>query len=199
MLVFRLLSTRKCSGNGGFFLPLSSPPTAGRGPEGRTQIVDECLLISEVDAWNIPIFIIRPVRHLADQIDHGGRTDFDGVPLLVLRLGEGDGVGGVLLAGPDGELLVLGVDEHLHIRRVVQLGGGLDVQLQHLAGDGGNGSGTGLDEVNDSKIAENSPLLRQMKVKWRKEVSRESQMRVISKSNGAIFHQKAGNPGASCP
>ena len=108
----------------------------------------------------------------------------------MLRLGGGDGVGGVLLAGPDSELLVLGVDEHLHIRRVVQLGGGLDVQLQHLAGDGGNGSGTGLDEVNDSKIAENSPLLRQMKVKWRKEVSRESQMRVISKSNGAIFHQK---------
>lgn len=60
-LVLNLLSTRKCRSSFGFFLPLGSPSATGRGLEGGAQIVDECLLISKVDAWHIPVRFRRPV------------------------------------------------------------------------------------------------------------------------------------------
>lgn len=45
--------------------------------------------------------------------------------------------------------------QHLDVRSEVQLCSGLIVELQDIAGDGGNGSGTGLNEVDDSEFFQN--------------------------------------------
>lgn len=104
---------------------------------------------------DIPVILGRPVGHLADHIHHSGGANLNLIFLLTRRLGEGHRIGSILLAATDGELLILGVYQNLDVGGVVQFSSGLVVELQNGTGNGGNGCGTGLDEVDDSEFFQN--------------------------------------------
>ena len=138
-----------------FFLAFNRLPTLRRRSVGGADIIDKRIILGKINAGDIPAILGRPVGHLADHIHHSGDTNLNLVFLLTLRLGERHGIRSFLLAGTDSKLLILRFDQHLDVRCVVQFGSGLVVELQNIAGDGGNGCGAGLNEVDDSEFFQN--------------------------------------------
>ena len=140
-------------------LVLRSPATLRLRSIGSLKTVDDCLLVGKINAGNIPVILGVPAHCFPYEIHSGDVVDLDLVLLVSHRLGEGNGVGRILLADANSKLLTLLINEELHEGRVPQLLRSLDVELDDVAREGDNRSGTGLDEINDSELFQHGELL----------------------------------------
>ena len=80
-----------------------------------TDIIEDGFVLDKINTGDITVSIGRPFGHFANHISNScnGNTDF--VLLLPFRFGEWDSVGGIFLAGADGNLFALLINQNLDV------------------------------------------------------------------------------------
>ena len=118
------------------------------GLESGSDIIHQSIILGKVDARDIPGLFGIPTCYPANKVDHRRKGNANLPFLLIRRLGERNGVGGILFTGTDAELLLFVQIEELDMGRIAQLRCGLMVELDVVPGNGRHGGRSGLHQVD---------------------------------------------------
>ena len=135
-------------------LALDSPATTlGNRRERLLQCKNDNTFISEDGTGDIHALFLRPLHNLTHRVCSGSAGQLDRVPLFASRLGELNCIGIIFLAGLDGKLFTLIVNEHLDKSRISQIDMGSAVELDLIAANKGRNSiGASGDQLDELKL-----------------------------------------------
>lgn len=96
--------------------------------------------------------VVVPTHRVADLLDGGGNAHDNGVGFCIGRARERHGIRVVFAASADGKAFPVRVHQKLHVRRVVEVGCRVHVELELVAVHGQECFGFAADEFDDLKV-----------------------------------------------